>query len=53
MRVSAWSSNFDSIGFIVSEILLFLRCDVWLEIVYLRGCIRRTCSESRVSLLPG
>ena len=49
MRVSAWSSNFDSIGFIVSEILLFYAVKFLLEIAYLR----RACAESRVSLLPG
>ena len=53
MRVSGRFSNFDSIGFIVSETLLFCVVRFWLEIASLRGCIRRTCAEWRVNLLPG
>ena len=50
--VSGWSSNFDSIGFLVSQILLFSCCEFWLKITYLRGYVRRACAEWGVNLLP-
>ena len=47
------SLNFDSIRFIISEIMLFCVMRFWLEFAYLHGCTRCACAEWGVNLLLG